>query len=461
VTGATSSPLDAALWLQRQPGGGWQWLSTRQQWAPRLLRGRAADDAPRMLPALYALCGGAHHLAARHAVAAALGQAAPPTVADRQALQRDTLREHLRRLWLDGPRLLSNAARADAAARAAHAGGAAGSKPVPAALGDSQPAPDAGEMAMALGRCPLLRNETAIDDAAAAEGRRWVEQHVFGADIDDWLAAWRIDPATVAERWSTYGRATAALAPWPARWLALMRHRLAGLVLPPRPLRLAAQPAALVQLAAQLRTDPSFALAPTTADGQTAETGCWTRAGDPLAGPASGVYAPLWMRHAARLTEIAHLSGPLGPRWLAQGSLVTGPREGLGWCEMARGLLVHWARLDERGDIADYRVLAPTEWNFHPQGAAAGWLLAAAARAQAPAAPAAAGHRQGTPLPAPSASPDGARIDVAQMRAFAAAYDPCVELHIEAPDPSAVDSGPQRPDAAAAPDAQCAEVRDA
>jgi Ni,Fe-hydrogenase I large subunit len=35
---------------------------------------------------------------------------------------------------------------------------------------------------------------------------------------------------------------------------------------------------------------------------------------------------------------------------------------------MARGLLVHAARL-EGGRIADYAIVAPTEWNFHPQGA--------------------------------------------------------------------------------------------
>jgi Ni,Fe-hydrogenase I large subunit len=39
------------------------------------------------------------------------------------------------------------------------------------------------------------------------------------------------------------------------------------------------------------------------------------------------------------------------------------------WVDSARGWLLHWVRLDA-DVIADYRVLAPTEWNFHPRGGA-------------------------------------------------------------------------------------------
>jgi uptake hydrogenase large subunit len=34
----------------------------------------------------------------------------------------------------------------------------------------------------------------------------------------------------------------------------------------------------------------------------------------------------------------------------------------------ARCLLLHRAVLDKQGTIADYRLVAPTEWNFHPDG---------------------------------------------------------------------------------------------
>ncbi len=43
---------------------------------------------------------------------------------------------------------------------------------------------------------------------------------------------------------------------------------------------------------------------------------------------------------------------------------------GLAQIEAARGRLIHRVQLDQ-GLISDYRILAPTEWNFHPQGLAA------------------------------------------------------------------------------------------
>ena len=49
------------------------------------------------------------------------------------------------------------------------------------------------------------------------------------------------------------------------------------------------------------------------------------------------------------------------PRRLPDGS-------GLAWVENARGLLMHRLRLVQ-GRTADYRIVAPTEWNFHPAGA--------------------------------------------------------------------------------------------
>ncbi len=35
---------------------------------------------------------------------------------------------------------------------------------------------------------------------------------------------------------------------------------------------------------------------------------------------------------------------------------------------MARGLLLHSVQLDRIATVMEYRVLAPTEWNFHPAG---------------------------------------------------------------------------------------------
>ena len=44
------------------------------------------------------------------------------------------------------------------------------------------------------------------------------------------------------------------------------------------------------------------------------------------------------------------------------------PREGFATAETSRGRLYHWVRLAADGRIEDYRIVAPTEWNFHPTG---------------------------------------------------------------------------------------------
>jgi coenzyme F420-reducing hydrogenase alpha subunit len=46
----------------------------------------------------------------------------------------------------------------------------------------------------------------------------------------------------------------------------------------------------------------------------------------------------------------------------------TGPGQGFAAVDSARGRLYHALRLDGAGRIADYRIVAPTEWNFHPDG---------------------------------------------------------------------------------------------
>jgi Ni,Fe-hydrogenase I large subunit len=46
----------------------------------------------------------------------------------------------------------------------------------------------------------------------------------------------------------------------------------------------------------------------------------------------------------------------------------TGPGEGFAAVDSARGRLYHRVKLDGGGRIVDYAIVAPTEWNFHPDG---------------------------------------------------------------------------------------------
>ncbi len=51
---------------------------------------------------------------------------------------------------------------------------------------------------------------------------------------------------------------------------------------------------------------------------------------------------------------------------------------GVAQIEAARGRLIHAVEM-EAGKVARYRILAPTEWNFHPSGAVAQGLARIAA----------------------------------------------------------------------------------
>ena len=87
------------------------------------------------------------------------------------------------------------------------------------------------------------------------------------------------------------------------------------------------------------------------------------------------------VRFVARLAELARLaSGRPAPLPL-YGRATLGRGRGLGWVETARGLLVHTVELD--GDLVKrYRIVAPTEWNFHPRGAFAAGLAGAYAASE-------------------------------------------------------------------------------
>lgn len=315
-----------------------------------LLAGRAADAAGQLLPALFSLCGGAHRLAAQLALAAARGTTAEAAPALRHALDRQTLAEHLRRLWIDWPRRLG-AGPGDAASLAA------------------------------LAASPALR---ADGDAAAI--RAWLAAQVYGQPGADWLAAWQARDDRALDRW------LAAAATLPA---ALLRPQAARAR---RWLRDADPPLPA----------PTAAGAALAAAAAPCETGSWTRAGLPPPRHALD-------RLTARLAEIARLAparddAPL----LAAAGVALGAGHGLGWCEMARGLLVHELRLDASGAcIARYRVLAPTEWNFHPRGVAARALAA---------------------LPAAAAETP------AVCALLAAALDPCVEYRVDTQAPVEADA---------------------
>lgn len=120
----------------------------------------------------------------------------------------------------------------------------------------------------------------------------------------------------------------------------------------------------------------SFAARPDL-DGFAAETGALARCREQrlVKSALSAFGGGLLARLAARLAEAGRLIDCLlraaraeimpGQRILR--AMTTSDGWGVGIVHSARGMLVHALRL-EGGKVADFRILAPTEWNFHPDG---------------------------------------------------------------------------------------------
>lgn len=336
---------------------------TRRPLANALLRGRNANDAPQRLASLYALCGESHGIASRLAIDAARGLRSGVSGEERVRLARETLREHVMRMWIDWPRL----------------------------FGD-----DTG-MAELRG-FPLLK-----DGGAAETAGQWVRNAVLGEDIDGWLAKWHADPESFLVAWAERG------ATLPARLLKGVSGMARSLEARSLPLLPHGDRHALEPLAAAMVAEQDFETLPNW-QGSCCETGTWNRlanAGRSLKQAGSRA----WFRLGARVAEAALLArGTHGV--LSAGAMQLSPGHGIAWCEMARGLLLHRVHIEPQeaqNIIADYRIVAPTEWNFHPDGAAAEMLAC---------------------IPSCSGSREQG-LTQWQVNIVAAAFDPCVAFEVE------------------------------
>lgn len=338
----------------------------------RLAEGRRAALMPDLIGSVFALGAAAQRATSRRAIRTALGLEADPAAvvaAEGQALAMATAREHLQRFALDLPGLL----------------------PMPGVVADPLWLRDAPVFALS------PQADAAAVQAAAAALPAWLERRLFGCTPAAWRARWSADPANALADWA------AATAHPLARWLRAVQPRARALVLPCRPLALLDEgEAGLRALADALAQDDDFPEHPVW-HGAPAETAPWTRHG--RAEPCVGGFG-VWQRLGARLADLAALADGAG---VAFGALELAPGEAIAWTEMSRGLLLHWVRLDagpRRADtarVADYRVFAPTEWNFHPQGAF-GRALA-----------------------------EG-RFDADDARLAALALDPCVRVDVQEPE---------------------------
>ena len=364
----------------------------------RLASRYSIDQWPEQLGRLFSLCGHAQTLASQLALQ---GAGSPETSGLMTArtgvlLRVVTAGEQLQRMVLDWPLACPQP----------------GAPPDMALLKAARPA-------MPPAQASLAELQHQLDTLSTLLAER-----LFGMPAADWLRAWQGQPVAWLDHWSQDSHCSVA------RWLRAIRPDACAVQLAHRGLPdPQTDPAGFADLGQRLLNDPAQSQRPTW-HGQPTETGPCTRGW--LAGSAAGDET-LWWRLGARVADLAAvLSRPDSLRF---GSLALGPDAGLGWCEMSRGLLMHAVQVQRPSPeaaptITRYRLQAPTEWNFHPDGALAHWL------------------RQTPP------TPDGLR----QARLAATALDPCVQLDVQGaavqPQPTESPITGNRPSAASFPTSQ-------
>ena len=309
--------------------------SSRAGLPPRLVRGRPSADVQRLVPLLFSICRRAQGAASAAAVAAAQGLETPVRDRQRQALDTtlETLQEGVWRLLIDWPKSMGEQAQVPAVASVRQA---------------SSAVVDDGTML----------------DMLLALADDVLREHVYGAPAESWLASTDV---AAFDRWVDAGPTL------PARLLRRMRDEAPGLgrsdvaLMPDATLESLRR--AVIE---DLEVQADYARFPRWG-GLPAETGALARQADAplIAALLARDGRTASTRFVARLVELAVLVRDLRAR---SGWHVTAARGhalpdgvGLGLAETARGLLLHRVQV-ERGLVTDYRIVAPTEWNFHPHG---------------------------------------------------------------------------------------------
>lgn len=294
-------------------------VSTRPQ-AAVMLAGKTPEQAVRLAPLLFSLCGGAQGVAAQAVLLAAQG--GEPDARQRAewaaTVRREAANEHLWHLMLAWPPLCGL---------------------------------DNFEREYADFRKRLLQAQS--DEEHAAE-LAVVTSRLLGMPPGDWRKL-------SAGEWDAWRQGSTSLGATLLRDVGEAAGELSSLL----PSASAADWLALEQ---PMRT-PAFCAAPTW-HGEPRETGALARCvAHPLVSPLSASGRNVEARLVARLVELAQWAcGETGDArdWVDAAHCADGA--GLARVETARGVLLHRVRI-EHGLISEYAAVAPTEWNFHPRGA--------------------------------------------------------------------------------------------
>lgn len=328
--------------------------SSRRVGAASVFVGRSVVGVLDLLPSLFSVCATAQACAGVLACEQALGVKRDAAVQARRGLLVDleTVKEHLWRVLLDWPVMLGLAAEGAAMARVLsiqrsfRAACCPGLNPLTIGGGGGEA-------------------DTSAAEACLTQLEQLCQEHIFGRPPAVWsrldteakLVAWaqaRSTPAArllteVTERdWQALGQCRVDPLPWLVS--EELEQCLGG-------------------------TDAEAFAARPLWQGRPRETTPFTRTGtDPLVSEIAARRGNgLLVRLVARLVELAAVLRRLrrGLKALPPAAPGACPTRdsgvGLAQVEAARGRLAHRVEL-EGGSVRSYRILAPTEWNFHPQG---------------------------------------------------------------------------------------------
>ncbi len=366
---AASPGIEGALHIRLTLAGGRidgvDVCSSRPLGAARLFVGKPIDQVLTTLPLLYGVCATAQSAAAVQAAEQALGRTADwrQQRAREMLVLVETAREHLVRVLMGWTQWLGEQPEVTALRLVGRLKPTWNATLYPEADGFR---PGGGALVLDAHRLQDLIDE--LSDL--------IEHHVLGMERSAWLAQ---QDSAVLVNWADSGGIGTA--------------RMLGAILQQGRGALGRSDVSILgsidpgELALRLdRQDAADFIAAPTWNDQPCETGALARECDtPLVRSLSERYGNgLLTRQAARLCELTHLPEMLrrlmstmdAPEPPESSDVVLDRRRaidfsdhrGIGLVEAARGILVHRIELD--GDqVCGYRILAPTEWNFHPDGA--------------------------------------------------------------------------------------------
>ncbi len=340
--------------------------STRPLTITRQFSGCRPEEVIRNVSLLFATCRAAQSIASAEAFENALGLAPPETTKKARALLvlAETAREHALRILMDWPQFLRapEEPQAPRLQRLMHI--------------DRDLRRSLAERAGAIrinGACAIEKDGAKL---AIATLKAFLEQAIFAEDLECWQAKSSLQDL---QQWIRSGRTLAQ------RLLhQLLDDGLLAAGAAPVSRLPQLQPAALAERlfaddAAQFVAKPDWG-------GLPRETSPLTRSADhPLVDALKNNEGfGLVARLVACLSELSRIPAQMLDildtleETRSEEQPCRGDGIGIGQVEAARGRLVH--AVEMAGDtVSRYRILAPTEWNFHPEGAAAQGLAKIAA----------------------------------------------------------------------------------